>query len=323
MDLEDLYRLLRNSHVESQGIVDNIDTPVAILDQSYCVTNVNPAFARTFQNARDDSIGHSFFELGNGQWNVPELKRLLSDVIPKAAAIVGYEITHAFPQLGERTMLVSARRIRGPRSTTILVQFDDVTDRRRDSAARDILLAETRHRGRNLMALARALATQTETEGRSATEYRDAFLSRLEALLAAQDMSEDAEADLAGLVGRIVGPIASQRLRVSAGAPAVLTARQILPLALILHELMTNAVKYGALSTKTGVVNVAWAVEAAPDGQVLTITWSEKGGPRVNPSSRKGFGSRLIEHSARELRGTADLRFEPEGLHATLQLPLT
>ena len=323
MDLEDLYRLLRTSHVQSQGIVDNMDTPVAVLDQHFCVLDVNPAFTNTFQVARHDSIGQSMFELGNGQWNVAELKRLLGDVIPKAAAVVGYEITHDFPELGQRTMLVSARRIRGSGSITILVQFEDVTERRRDHAARDILLAETRHRGRNLMALARALATQTETEGRSATEYRDAFLSRFEALLAAQDISEDAAVDLSVIVGRIVGPFDGERVRISAGPPALLARRQILPLALILHELMTNAVKYGALSTRAGSVKVAWVVDEVADGQVLTFTWSEEGGPAVGSPSRKGFGSRLMEYSAKELRGTADLRFEPTGLHATLRLPLT
>lgn len=332
MDLEDLYRLLRTSHVQSQGIVDNMDVPVAVLDQHLCVLDVNPAFASTFHVTRHDSIGHSMFELGNGQWNVPELNRLLTDVIPKAAAIVGYEISHDFPELGQRTMLVSARRIRGSGSMTILVQFEDVTQRKRDYAARDILLAETRHRGRNLMALARALATQTEAEGRSAAEYRDAFLSRFEALLAAQDISEEAAVDLSAeeaavdlsvIVGRIVGPFDGDRVRISAGPPALLARRQILPLALILHELMTNAVKYGALSTRAGSVKVAWVVHAGPDGQVLTITWGEEGGPAVESPSRKGFGSRLMEYSAKELRGSADLRFEPAGLHATLRLLLT
>ena len=321
MELEDLYRILRASHVQAQGIVDNMDTPVAVLDQHFCVVDVNRAFADTFETGRDDTIGHSFFELGNGQWNVAELKRLLGEVIPKAAAVVGYEISHEFPQLGQRTMLVSARRIRGPKSTTIIVQFEDVTERRRDNAARDILLAESRHRARNLMALARALATQTETEGRSSTEYRDAFLSRFEALVAAQDMSE-ATADLAELVARILRPSDGRRLHISPGAPVVLAAAQILPAALFFHELMTNAVKYGALSTATGVVKLTWAVDEAPGGKALTVVWREEGGPKVRPQSRKGFGSRLIEHSAKDLGGSAEMRFAPDGLQATLRLPL-
>jgi hypothetical protein len=197
MELEDLYRILRAGHVQAQGIVDNIDMPVAVLDQHLCVLDVNHAFGITFETGRDETIGHSLFELGYGQWNVAELKRLLGEVLPKATAVVGYEVTHDFPQIGRRTMLVTARRIRGHNGTSIIVQFEDVTERKRDYAARDILLAETRHRSRNLMALTRALATQTETEGRSAVEYRDAFLSRFEALLAAQDMSEEAPADLA------------------------------------------------------------------------------------------------------------------------------
>jgi two-component sensor histidine kinase len=323
MDLEELYRILRTSHVQTQGIVDNMDTPVAVLDQRFCVLDVNHAFTNAFETARDEIIGHPFFELSNGQWDIPDLKRLLGEVIPKAAAVVGYELSHDLPHLGKRTMLVNARRVRGPKSMTIMLQFEDVTERRRDHAARDILLAESRHRGRNLMALARALATQTETEGRSATEYRDAFLSRFEALLAAQDLSQDALGGFADLVARILGPFDGQRIHISPGPSAMLTPAQIIPTALVLHELMTNAVKYGALSAKAGVVKLAWVVDTTPDSKVLTIVWREEGGPKTGPPSRKGFGSRLIEYSARDLRGTADLRFEPEGLHATLRLPLT
>ena len=292
-----------------------------MLDEHFRVLDVNAAFTNTFRSSRDDCISRSLFDLGNGQWNVPELKRLLNDVIPKAVAVVGYEISHEFPQVGKRTILVSARRIRGPQSTTIMVQFEDVTDRRRDDAARDMVLAETRHRARNLMAMARALATQTETEGRSAAEYRDAFLRRFEALLAAQDVSDAAAADLGLLVSRILGPFDGQRVLISAGASVVLDRPQILPIALILHELMTNAAKYGALSRKSGIVKLAWEVDPGPEGKVLKLVWSEEGGPKVDQPARKGFGTRLIEFSAKELRGAADLKFEPAGLHATLRLP--
>jgi two-component sensor histidine kinase len=91
---------------------------------------------------------------------------------------------------------------------------------------------------------------------------------------------------------------------------------------MVLHELMTNAIKYGALSTKAGVVKVAWDVDMTPGNKVLTIDWREEGGPKAGPPSRKGFGSRLIESSVKELRGGADLHFEPGGLNATLRLPL-
>ncbi len=243
--MADLYRLLRTSHMQAQGIVDTLHVPVAVLDQSFCILDVNRAFCETFRTERDETIGRGFFELGSGQWDVPDLKRLLADVLPKSTAVLGYEITHEFPALGERTMAVTARRLRkpGPNGTSIMVQIEDITKRRREEVARDVLLAETRHRMRNLMAVARALATQTEAEGRSAVEYRDAFLGRFEALLEAQGFSDDATIDLAALIGRILRPFDGARIRIQPGPTVELAHFKVLPTALMLHELMTNAVK--------------------------------------------------------------------------------
>ena len=321
MDMEDLYRLLRAGHVQAQGIVDTLDVPVAVLDEGFCILNVNLAFCQTFKTERDDTIGRSLFDLGSGQWNVPELRRLLADVLPKAAAVLGYEVRHDFPSLGERVMLVTARRISRPghNATSIMVQFEDATDRRRDIAARDILFAETRHRMKNLLAAARALATQTTAEGRSGVDYRDAFLGRFEALLNAQDLSDNAPADIAGLIARVLKPFDPERLRIVPGPSVPLSQFQVLPTALILHELMTNALKYGALSTPSGIVSVDWSVET---GDKLHLRWQERGGPTVAPSTRVGFGSRLLQFSAKELQGALDLRFEQEGVVATLSLPL-
>jgi two-component sensor histidine kinase len=323
MDMEDLYRLLRTGHLQAQGIVDTLDVPVAVLDQGFCVVDVNRAFCETFKTERDDTIGQVVFELGNGQWDVPALKLLLGDVLPKAVAVVGYEVTHDFPALGERTMLVTARRLLRPghKSISIMVQFEDVTSRRRDEAARDLLLAETRHRMGNLVAVTRALATQTQAEGRSGTEYRDTFLGRFDALVQAQDLSSDGATDLADLIAHVLKPFHGRRIRIHPGAPVALSRFDAAPMALMLHELMTNAVKYGALSTTSGVVDVAWRVDT-PEAPVLHLHWREEGGPPVAPPSRAGFGSRLLQSSTKTLRGTADLRFEPQGLNATFALPL-
>lgn len=124
MNLEDLYRLLRSSHVQAQGIIDTLEEPLLVLDQARCVINGNRAFFEKFSLDRDDTIGRSLFTLGTHQWDVAELRQLLQDVIPKAAAIIGFEVTAEFPT-GRRTMLVSARRLFHPdnNSTSILMIF--------------------------------------------------------------------------------------------------------------------------------------------------------------------------------------------------------
>jgi two-component sensor histidine kinase len=324
MNLEDLYRLLRSEHVQAQGIIDTLDEPLLVLDQGGCVLTGNRGFFETFRVGRDDTVGRSLFALGNGQWNIPEFRRLLGDIIPKAAAIIAYEVNADFPAIGRRTMLVSARRLVHPdnNSTSVLVLFEDVTERRRGEAQKDILLAETRHRMKNLLAMMRSLATQTAVQGRSAEEYRDAFLGRFEAVVRAEDLAltESAENDLGALVEQALAPAGPDRCHVDPGPAINLKRSQIVPISLILHELVTNALKYGALSTSSGAVHVTWSL--APEG-VLHLTWQEENGPPVVPPSQTGFGSKLIKHSAEHgLGGTAELRYEPTGLNVHVTAPV-
>lgn len=323
--MEDLYRMLRNGHLEAQGIVDTLDAPIALLDEHFCIFNVNPAFCDVFKTDRDDVIGQSLFVLGGGQWKSPELQQLITAIIPRASAVVGYEVTHDFKGLGVRTMLVSARRLRRAGGTTksIMVQFEDVTERRQRENVRDILLSETRHRAQNLFALARALATETQAEGLSGGEYRDAFLGRFEALLKGQSLQEDfSTADFRQVAERTLeafGP----HIHLAPGPAATLAADQIMPTVLVLHELMTNAAKYGALSARDGIVQLAWTIEPAPTGQVLRIDWREEGGPPVSEPGRRGFGSRLMQFGvSRGLGGTLRFDYEPNGLQVSFTVPL-
>jgi len=223
MHLEDLYRLLRSEHVQAQGIIDTLQEPLLVVDASGCILTGNRGFFETFRVGRDDTVGRSLFALGGGQWDIPELRLLLNDIIPKSAAIIAYEVNADFPAIGRRTMLVSARRLVHPdnNSTSVLILFEDVTVRRRGDAQKDILLAETRHRMKNLLAIVRALATQTAVEGRSGQEYRDAFLGRFEALIRAEDfaLAGTAEGDLSALVEQALGPAGPERCRVDPGPP--------------------------------------------------------------------------------------------------------
>lgn len=328
MDLEDLYRLLRAGHIQAQGIVDTIQEPLLVLDQHLCVLSGNMAFFEKFRVSKDETIGQSTFKLGNGQWDIPELRTLLSEVVPKSSAVVGYEVTHEFPNLGLRTMLVSARRLVHPdsNSTSILLMLEDVTEKRRTDAEKDILLAETRHRMKNLLSTVRALANRTAVADRSAVEYRDAFLGRFEALMDAQnlELSGGAVIDFAGIVETAAKVAPSEDAFVRQGPSVALATRQVLPLRLLVHELSTNALKYGALSVEGGKVTVRWSVVNRTGGrEALLIAWREEGGPPVAPPARSGFGSELIDFSVRhELGGTAELNFEPDGFRGMFSVPI-
>ena len=130
-------------------------------------------------------------------------------------------------------------------------------------------------------------------------------------------------ADLREVAERAVAPFTEAAGRIGIEGPSVwLAPGGALNMALVFHELATNALKYGALSTATGRVALAWTYD--PRDRVLSLTWSESGGPPVSPPSRRGFGSRLIERSLRgELQGETTLDFRPDGLVCAMRATLS
>lgn len=326
MTLDELYRVLRSNHVQAQGIVDTLQEPLVVLDKDLLVVNANPAFLRLFRVAREDTFGRSLFDLGDGQWDIPNLRALLAEVVPKAAAVVGFEVKHAFPTIGTRTMLVSARQLAHPdhNSTQMLVVFEDVTERQKQDNAKDILVAETRHRMKNLLAMIRAVATQTKTTNRTAEEYRDAFMGRFEAVIGAQELinTNGSVADLAALLDTTLRPIAGQRAVLAPSPPVSLSQHQIVPVSMIVHELATNALKYGALSSANGSVRVYWKTEQREAQTYLLLQWREEGGPPVTPPDRTGFGTKLINYNCRAEGGDAVFDYTPTGLQAQIMLAI-
>lgn len=324
MMLEDLYRLLRSGHIQAQGVVDTMTQPIVVLDQNLCVSTANNAFLRTFQVERDDVSGRAFFDLGNGQWDIPDLRELIASVVPKANAVVGYEVKHEFANIGERTFLVDARRLVHPddNSTSMLVLFDDVTERQRRDLEKDMILSETRHRMRNLFAVVRSLAMRIKVDNLTAAEYRDRFLNRLQGTLRAQEVAASSEAvDLETLALQAVGETAVPQLT-CVGPTVVIAGHRIVSLSMILHELATNSMKYGALSVPGGKVHARWSMEPAPDGaSQVRYEWREEGGPLVSPPQHRGFGSELIVRMATHLGGSAELSYHSHGLVVVLVFP--
>ncbi len=331
MNLEDLYRLLRVAHVQAQSIVDTVREPLLVLDEKLCVVAASRSFFETFCVDRDETLGRHLYELGDRQWDIPDLRRLLEAVVPKSVAVEGYEVEHDFPHLGRRTMRLHARKLFHPdsNSATLLLGIEDVTNGRRKEREKDLLLGELRHRVKNLLALVQALARQTEAAGRSGEDYRDAFLGRLETLVRAHELAFEAHAataDLGELVGRILAPYAADpaTITIETGPRLSLTREQVTPVCLILHELATNAVKHGALSSPAGQVRVAWRNDGdAAGGRRLRLRWTEQGGPEARPPAGQGFGTRLVEFATtHELHGRAELTFTPEGLQAEIAFPI-
>lgn len=206
----------------------------------------------------------------------------------------------------------------------------DVTASKGAEARQQLLVREYNHRIRNLLALVRSLAEQTWRLSASPQNFHQSLLERLQALADAHGLlTREAwqGASLRTLAERVLAPY----LAGSPGAPRVaidgpelrvppLTA---ISLSMALHELATNAVKYGALSSPHGRVSVQWAIEEGASPVRARLEWSERGGPLVEPPARRGFGSRLIERGlAVELGGEVRLEFRPEGVSCSLSFAL-
>jgi two-component sensor histidine kinase len=187
-----------------------------------------------------------------------------------------------------------------------------------------LLLEELHHRIKNVLATVMAITSQTlrladnVKDGRVAIEHRLLALGRVHDLLLRTKWTS---ATLASIVQTAIEPF-DKGARFSVESPDIeVSPAAVLPLAMILNELCTNAVKYGALSNNDGRVAISAVIDASK--QRFGLTWTESGGPIVQVPTRHGFGTRLIEQGfVGELRGQAHLAYEPSGVVCRLDIPL-
>jgi two-component system, chemotaxis family, CheB/CheR fusion protein len=205
----------------------------------------------------------------------------------------------------------------------------DITDRKRSENEKDLLARELSHRVKNILAVVQALTMQADGRTRSIDEFRQSLVGRLQALSRAHSILLDTRwrsADLETLVEQMVGPYRTVRPEAIAieGEPAALTPSQGLGLSLVLHELATNAAKYGVLSHPEGRLDVSWRVERGNPGRYVRLLWQERGGPPIEAPTEKGFGTRLIERACTyELGGEVELNYGSGGLRCEVTFPLT
>ena len=203
----------------------------------------------------------------------------------------------------------------------------EITDRVRAEEQRTLLINELNHRVKNTLATVQSIATQTLRSAESTADAKAALDNRLIALARAHDVltRENWEgADLHEVAAQAVAPYVNRpddRLRLE-GPRIRLKPRMALALSMVLQELATNAVRYGALSNDAGRVRIEWNVERA-ELERLLLRWEESDGPVVRPPSRRGYGSSLIERSlAQDIDGSARIAFPSTGVVCTLDAPL-
>lgn len=200
---------------------------------------------------------------------------------------------------------------------SILSISRDISDSKLFEEQQSLLRNELSHRIKNILALVHAVANQTLKDDDEISKAKPALLARIASLGRAHDIlmqSSNSATTLEAVVLSALQEDFAERIKLN-GPSVTLSAKSGLAIALALHELMTNAVKYGALSNAIGQVDVTWTASKTEDGEQISLRWSEHGGPAVAEPTRKGFGSRMIERAlASYVKGKTVVQYRSEGL---------
>lgn len=286
---------------------------------------VNRAYANSLKLEPADLTGQSLWQFvtGSDQEGVREQLAQLTPGQPEITIENRFETAN-----GTRWMLWRNHALafdEGGQWSIAQSTAIDITERRQLEEQLELLVGELNHRVKNTLMVVQAMAHQTFRGTDVPAVPVEKFNRRLAALSGAHDALSRQNWS-----GASLAEIARQGLlicsdgsgRVSMGGPDVtLPTNATVSLVMVLHELATNALKYGALSGGSGRIDVRWDL-AERDGWVV-IHWQEHGGPLVTPPTRKGFGSRLLTDAVpRQLNGQVDLTYHPTGLHCRIAIPL-
>jgi two-component sensor histidine kinase len=201
--------------------------------------------------------------------------------------------------------------------------FVDITERKETEVRHALLARELQHRTKNMLSVIQSIAERSMADGRPLDEARKALIARLHALAHATDLLSDADfqgASINDVVGRALETFAGryslegEHVLLSPGATQSLT--------LVVHELCTNANKYGAYSTPGGRVAIRWSIEEAGDEPKLTFQWQERGGPPVAPPKRTSFGTTLLQLAIGGAETPPVIDYSAEGLTYSFEAPL-
>ena len=320
-----LDQRLRDLQFYTRSLIESNIDALMTTDPSGIITDVNKQMEALTGCTRDELIGAPF----KSHFTDPERAEAAIKVVLREKKVTDYELT-ACARDGKQTVVsynATPFYDRGRTLQGVFAAARDVTERKEDEAQLRFLMRELTHRSKNLLAVIQSVARQTARYSGSTESFLEKFNARLKALAMSHDIlfkEEWQSASLADLVGLQLGPYLDRReSQVSVEGPTVLLKPDSAQnLGFALHELATNAAKYGALSVPEGRVSIAWRLLPETDGNGVELDWVESCGPAVVKPTHRGFGSMVIERNlARELDTQVELAFRAEGVQCKILLP--
>jgi PAS domain S-box-containing protein len=318
------YQAVLSMHATQRNaaIVDSSDDAIVSKDLNGIITSWNAGAERVFGYMAEEIIGKPVTTLIPPDLHDEEAT--IIERIRRGQRIEHYETIRRRKHGGLIDVSLSVSPIKTPQGNIVGASkiARDITGRKQSETQISILAREAEHRAKNVLATVQAIVHLTQSD--TPEDLKHAIEGRIQALANVHALFVESRwsgAELHNLVMQELSPYCQEgetRARID-GPTMMLDPAAAQTIAVTLHELATNAAKYGALSVKTGHVQVEWS--RAPDGRLL-LRWSETGGPSVKPPTRQGFGTRVMEGMIRgQLRGEMRFAWRAEGLVCEIVLP--
>ncbi len=326
-----------DGHILTRAIIDTIHEPLIVLDEDLRIVVASRSFYKKFDLTHENTQGKMFYDLGNGQWNIPALRTLLEQVIPGHTTVEDYEVEHNFPSLGERIMLVNAREVLDKKGVKkMLLSIFDITEqhgleleRERLLTQKDLLLKEMRHRIANslqLIASILLLKAELVDSPESRSHLEDAH-ERIMSIATAQQELDPAgkgqdipvekylNALCKSLSRSMIDGRKQVRIQVQASSGSVLSDTAV-SFGLLTTELVINALKHAFPDGRAGEVIVAY--EARKTGWTLSVGDNGIGLSESKEGDRRGLGTSIIGALANQLHAIIRKETSPLGTKVSI-----
>lgn len=325
---------VKDGRMLAAAIVDTVREPLVVLDRDLRVVTASRSFYRSFGVKPQNTVGQMFYDLGGGQWNIPALRKLLENVIPKRRAIEAYEVEHEFPHIGRRMMLLNARQVFDEEhpDSALLLAIEDVTERHAAEREKDellrekeLLLQEMQHRIANslqiiasiLMLKARTVQSEETRMHLQDAHQRVMSVAAVQQQLKASGLGDRIEIApylsklCESLENSMIGNRRPLSLVVQAGAGTAVS-NEAVSIGLIVTELVINALKHAFADGSEGKILVKYDV----DGADWRLSVSDNGIGREDQGherARSGLGTSIVDALARQLDARVEVSSGPQG----------
>lgn len=329
-DQKRIEAVLRESEEDYRTLFASAPMAVFVCDRNAVIQKYNPRAVELWDREPvcgvEKHCGSVKLWLPDGN-RLPHAQSPIVEVLRTGTAAHNVEVDIERPDGSRVPVLVNFAPLKNAQGEIIgaITAFDDIIEKRQAEERQKLLTRELQHRTKNLLSVIQSIAGRSLSPDRSNKEALEVFTARLHALAEATSLLTEINwegAPLKDVIVRTLASFSDERVSID-GPPLLLTPSATQSVTLVIHELCTNATKYGAFSTPHGKVAIRWSIDEQGNEPKLLFRWQERGGPRVTPPKGTGFGTTVIMSAISGSDDAPRIEYASEGLRFTLEVPLS